>query len=171
MTCIQISTVSAQEATISALREQIFGKSFASSPLTIYILTHTANASILFPQMRKDSVTVANTGVFQPQEIFQVIISSSSGSSYKAILVGGTAAAMAKKAVARGPEASSVAEALAGLLKVLAEAMGWYTDTLLGDLEDAEATESGEINMSMVKDGYHFAHVERWAESKGVGRG
>lgn len=130
------------------------------------MLTLAANATVLFPHILKNSVTYARTGVFDPQELFQVIISSSGGSEYKAILVCGVA--VAKKAVARGPEADCAVESLAGLLKTLTEAMGWYTETLLGEIEASEDSENGgQVNLGMVEDGFHFASVQRWAQGNG----
>ncbi|EME81269.1 uncharacterized protein MYCFIDRAFT_176568 [Pseudocercospora fijiensis CIRAD86] len=141
---IQTHTTYLQDHEIRGLREQIFGKADLPS-----------NAAILFPHVLKNSATYARTGVFDPQELFQVIISSS-GSKHKAILVCGVG--MAKKAVARGPEKDSAVAALAGLLQALSEAMGWYTDTLLGEIETSEDSENGgAVNLGMVEDGFHFA--------------
>ncbi|KXT00845.1 hypothetical protein AC578_945 [Pseudocercospora eumusae] len=135
-----------QEVSFGSIREQIF-----------------ANATVLFPQIVQNSVTYTRTGVFDPQELFQVI-TTSSGSKYTAILVCGVA--VAKSAVAQGPEADCAVEALAGLLKTLSEAMGWYTGTLLGEIESSEDSENGgQVNFGMVEDGFHYASVQRWAES------
>ncbi|KXT13576.1 hypothetical protein AC579_8074 [Pseudocercospora musae] len=157
MTCINVNTAENSsesvsqttlcpgDANYSGLRQQIF-----------------ANATVLFPQMLKYSVTYGKNGVFDPEELFQVI-TSFSGSKYKAILVCGVT--IAKNAVARGPEADCAVEALAGLLKTLSEAMGWYTDTLLGEIATSEESENGgRVNLGMVSDGFHFASVQRWAQ-------
>lgn len=141
-------------------------QSVAFSTCSILTTSRTANATTLFPQLVATSRSYSKTGSFDPKEMFEVI-TTSSNSTFQATLVGGPLTA--RRPVARGASADGVAGALSGLLKVLGEALGWYADTLLGEMESAEATECGMVNFTLVEGGFHFAHVQRWAQTQMTG--
>ncbi|KAI5364190.1 hypothetical protein Slin14017_G061540 [Septoria linicola] len=139
-------SIAPNEFTIQGLREQIF-----------------ANATTLYPQLVTKSVQYSRTGVVKAQEIFEVIVTStaadSANYSYTAILVSGHA--LTRSMAARGPKSACLVGALEGLLRVTSEALGWYTETLLGEMQNQEETDKGMVNFGMVEDGFHFAHVQR----------
>ena len=123
----------------------------------------TANAITLYPQQVCRSYQYRLTGVASPREIFEIILTSSASDgsrySYTASLVAGHA--LARSIAARGPKSTCLTSALEGLLHVTSEALGWYTETLLGEIKNKEETDKGVVNFGMVEDGFHFAHVQR----------
>lgn len=98
-----------------------------------------------------------------PKEIFEIILTSSASDggsyTYTAVLVSGHV--LARSIAARGPKAACLTSALEGLLHVTSEALGWYTETLLGEIKNKEETDKGVVNFGMVEEGFHFAHVQR----------
>ncbi|KAF2213517.1 hypothetical protein CERZMDRAFT_83676 [Cercospora zeae-maydis SCOH1-5] len=138
------------EINVQGLREQIF-----------------ANAMTLYPQLVRASYQYNQTGVPNPREIFEIIITASAYDgptyTYTAILVSGNA--LNRTMAAKGPASSSVTSALEGLLRTTCETLGWFTETLLGDMKHAEASDSGVVNFRMVEEGFHFANVQRHMNS------
>jgi hypothetical protein len=63
--------------------------------------------------------------------------------------------------VASGPLASNAHHALCGLLSVTCEALSWYTDNMLGEMESKEECAKGAVDYSMVVAGYNFAAERR----------
>ncbi|USW56529.1 hypothetical protein Slin15195_G098480 [Septoria linicola] len=144
-------SIAPNEFTIQGLREQIFGNrnhQVFRWPTTLTQLADTtalANATTLYPQLVTKSVQYSRTGVVKAQEIFEVIVTStaadSANYSYTAILVSGHA--LTRSMAARGPKSACLVGALEGLLRVTSEALGWYTETLLGEMQNQEETDKG----------------------------
>lgn len=91
--------------------------------------------------------------------MFEVIISSPDSVSYTAILVSGSP--MVRQQAARGAASACVMDALESLLAVTCETIGWYTENLLGEMENVEPTASGEVDFGMLQAGYDYAATAR----------
>ncbi|KAM3414034.1 hypothetical protein BST61_g10696 [Cercospora zeina] len=144
------TSTTAPEISVQGLREQIF-----------------ANAMTLYPQLVRASYQYNHTAVPNPREIFEIIITASAHDgptyTYTAILVSGNV--LNRTMAAKGPTSLSATSALEGLLRTTCEALGWFTETLLGEMKHAEASDSGAVNFKMVEEGFHFASVQRHMNS------
>ncbi|KAK4497633.1 hypothetical protein PRZ48_010286 [Zasmidium cellare] len=119
-----------------------------------------ANATILFPHLTAMYTT------------FQVITTRENNTTRALLLYTDN---RTTKIVAKGPASASSSDgsgdqaeqALRGLLDVTSEALGWYTTTLLGEVENSEEVAGGgELDLVMVETGFHFVAVERCMEVK-----
>ncbi|GIZ48463.1 hypothetical protein CKM354_001152200 [Cercospora kikuchii] len=149
MSAIPVTTGTATtlpEANLQGLREQIF-----------------ANVMTLYPQLVRSSYQYNCTGVANAREIFEIIVTASAYDNptytYTAVLISGNA--LGRTMAAKGPASPSVTSALEGLLRTTCEALGWFTETLLGEMQHPEASDSGIVNFQMIEQGFHFAHVQR----------
>lgn len=63
--------------------------------------------------------------------------------------------------IATGPLTINANSALSGLLSVTCEALEWYTENLLGTMENSEECSNGNVDYSMIVGGFHFAAEQR----------
>lgn len=156
--------VAQQQPSMTELRAQIFGKPSHPLPSLSHLLTssHPANAMTLFPQLVVGAHSYRTTGVFNPGEIFQVIISSNINTFTASLIYGGVGG---RRVIMRGAPSWAVQGAVYELLRVSGEAIAWYEDNLVGELEHGQTTSmpGGEVNHQMIEDGFHFADVQRRA--------
>ncbi|CAK4005020.1 Hypothetical predicted protein [Lecanosticta acicola] len=129
------STLSASDSSVHGLRDQIF-----------------ANAAVAYPHIIATSDT--------PDKAFNIVVLSDNVSGEKhAKLLQNKATYHA--IVATGTPSGTVEQALRALLEVTSQVLGWYSDTLLGEIEHAEDCAGGAVDFLMVEQGFHFAAEQR----------